>query len=83
MQGQKYNGWNFTCLWWCWVNYHEVKAKTLSAIFVRQIGHSTHATEQDLHTAKGWHMSAVSIKKYVARNWWSKSYNKNAGKEEA
>lgn len=30
-----------------------VKAKILSAMFVRQIGHSEHASEQDLHTAKG------------------------------
>jgi len=30
----------------------DVKAKSLSAIFVRHIGHSEHASEQDLHTAK-------------------------------
>jgi len=29
----------------------EVKAKSLSAIFVRHIGHSEQASEQDLHTA--------------------------------
>lgn len=29
----------------------EVNAKSLSAIFVRQIGHSEQASEQDLHTA--------------------------------
>ena len=29
----------------------EVNAKSLSTIFVRQIGHSEHASEQDLHTA--------------------------------
>lgn len=38
---------------------HQVKAKILSAIFVRQIGHSEHAREQDLHTAKD---NAKSIK---------------------
>lgn len=30
----------------------EVNAKSLSAISVRQIGHSEQASEQDLHTAK-------------------------------
>jgi hypothetical protein len=30
----------------------QVNAKSLSAIFVRQIGHSEQASEQDLHTAK-------------------------------
>lgn len=40
-----------TFIWGCYVYYQEVKAKILSAIFVRQIGHSEHASEQDLHTA--------------------------------
>lgn len=30
----------------------EANAKILSDIFVRQIGHSEHANEQGLHTAK-------------------------------
>lgn len=34
---------------------HEVNAKSLSAIFVRQIGHSEQASEHDLHTAKDVH----------------------------
>lgn len=32
--------------------YQEAKANILSAILVRQIGHSEQASEQDLHTAK-------------------------------
>ena len=31
---------------------HEVNAKSLSAILVRQIGHSVQAREHDLHTAE-------------------------------
>ena len=32
--------------------HQEGNAKSLSEIFVRQIGHSEHASEQDLHTAR-------------------------------
>lgn len=39
---------------------HEVNAKILSDIFVRQIGHSEHANEQGLHTAKSCRLRKIT-----------------------
>lgn len=39
----------------------EVNAKSRSAMFVRQIGHSEQAREQDLHTAMGEELNCIIV----------------------
>lgn len=43
----------------------EVNANSLSPIFVRQIGHSEQAREQDLHTAEEMGSTVISQKRLV------------------
>lgn len=61
----------------------EVNAKSLSTIFVRQIGHSEQASEQDLHTAiferRKLEQSGGENAGIFRR--FKETYNKNAGME--
>lgn len=62
----------------------EVNAKSLSTIFVRQIGHSEQASEQDLHTAVSESQKLESGSKMLELcegRRFKKTYNKNVDME--